>query len=197
MWVFRIPKPFQNGRTPALAALLLCCAQTFFAQASWAESPVGATLIGEAYIPTIWIDPDGCEHWVMDDGLEGYMTPHVNRQGIPVCRRGKTCSVMDADPLFRAGSARISPAGRARLAAFFQTEGALSYIIIGHTDDSGSDGQNIRLSVKRANRVAAIAKANGAQIADVRGYGARFPSASNATQAGMARNRRVEIICIR
>ncbi|MFZ9117949.1 MAG: OmpA family protein, partial [Paracoccaceae bacterium] len=24
------------------------------------------------YIPSIWVDPDGCEHWVMDDGAEGY-----------------------------------------------------------------------------------------------------------------------------
>ena len=23
---------------------------------------------GERYVPGIWIDPDGCEHWVMDDG---------------------------------------------------------------------------------------------------------------------------------
>lgn len=30
---------------------------------------------GERYVPTIWVDPDGCEHWVMDDGWEGYMTP--------------------------------------------------------------------------------------------------------------------------
>ena len=26
------------------------------------------------YIPSIWVDPDGFEHWVMDDGAEGYMT---------------------------------------------------------------------------------------------------------------------------
>ena len=25
----------------------------------------------ESYIPGVWIDPDGCEHWVMDDGVEG------------------------------------------------------------------------------------------------------------------------------
>lgn len=25
-------------------------------------------VIGERYVPTIWVDPDGCEHWVMDDG---------------------------------------------------------------------------------------------------------------------------------
>ena len=33
------------------------------------------TIVGESYEPTVWIDPDGCEHWVMDDGFEGYMSP--------------------------------------------------------------------------------------------------------------------------
>ena len=52
------------------------------------------------YAPAIWIDPDGCEHWVMDDGVEGYMSPHTNRQGIPVCRRGNVCGVMESDQFF-------------------------------------------------------------------------------------------------
>jgi len=25
----------------------------------------------ENYVPTIWTDPDGCQHWVLDDGAEG------------------------------------------------------------------------------------------------------------------------------
>ena len=29
------------------------------------------TVLGERYIPNIWVDPDGCEHWVMDDGVKG------------------------------------------------------------------------------------------------------------------------------
>ena len=66
------------------------------------------------YIPTIWVDPDGCEHWVMDDGVEGYMTPHVTRQGIPVCRRGNTCGVMNSDQFFATDSARIHAAGKQR-----------------------------------------------------------------------------------
>ena len=34
----------------------------------------------------IWIDPDGCQHWYIDDGVEGYMTPRLQRNGRPVCR---------------------------------------------------------------------------------------------------------------
>ena len=155
------------------------------------------TVVGEQYIPTIWVDPDGCEHWVMDDGSEGYMTPHVNRQGIPVCRRGNMCGTMYSDQLFRTDSAHITASGRERLANFFQSTGAISYIIVGHTDSRASDAYNMNLSLRRANAVARIAQSVGARIADVRGYGERMPKASNNTSAGMAQNRRVEIICIR
>ncbi|MEL6563671.1 MAG: OmpA family protein [Pseudomonadota bacterium] len=152
---------------------------------------------GGQYIPTIWVDPDGCEHWVMDDGVEGYMTPHVNRKGIPVCRRGNTCGVMNSDQFFATDSARIHPQGKQRLAEFFQQADATSYIITGHTDSRASDAYNLRLSLNRANSVAAVAQQSGARIADVRGYGERLPAASNQTAQGRAKNRRVEIICIR
>lgn len=149
------------------------------------------------YTPTIWVDPDGCEHWVMDDGSEGFMTPHTNRQGIPVCRRGNVCGMMQSDQFFATDSARIGPQGRARLAQFFKETGAISYIITGHTDSRASDAYNMRLSFRRATSVAKVAAANGAKIADVRGYGERLPVASNGSAHGQAKNRRVEIICIR
>ena len=149
------------------------------------------------YIPTIWVDPDGCEHWVMDDGVEGYMSPHTNRQGIPVCHRGNVCGVMQSDQFFATNSARISKSGQARLRDFFTKNEAVSYIITGHTDSRASDAYNMRLSLNRANSVAKVAQSAGARIADVRGYGERMPAASNGTTSGMAKNRRVEIICIR
>ena len=145
------------------------------------------------YIPTIWVDPDGCEHWVMDDGVEGYMTPHTTRQGIPVCRRGNVCGVMQSDQFFATNSARISKGGQARLDDFFRTNQASSYIITGHTDSRASDAYNMRLSLNRANSVAQVAKSSGARVAGVRGYGERQPAASNGSSSGMAKNRRVEI----
>lgn len=155
------------------------------------------TIQGEQYIPGIWVDPDGCEHWVMDDGVEGYMSPHVNRQGIPVCRRGNVCGVMNSDQFFATDSHRISHAGKQRLAEFFQSASATAYIIAGHTDSRASDAYNMKLSYNRALSVASVAKSVGARISDVRGYGERMPVASNGTSTGMAKNRRVEIICIR
>ena len=174
-------------------------AATFVFQASAADAQTksqGGRDKGQ-YIPTIWVDPDGCEHWVMDDGAEGYMTPNVSRQGIPVCRRGNVCGVMNTDQFFATDSYRIHAQGKQRLAQFFKSTGAISYIISGHTDSRASDEYNMRLSINRANAVAAVAAQSGARIADVRGYGERMPAAPNGSAAGMAQNRRVEIICIR
>jgi len=162
-----------------------------------ADTPSQEGADGGQYIPSIWVDPDGCEHWVMDDGVEGFMTPHVTRKGIPVCRRGNLCGVMNSDQFFKTDSHRIHPAGVKRLTEFFENADATSYIITGHTDSRASDEYNLRLSLQRANSVARVAQASGAQIADVRGYGERLPTASNRTSAGKAKNRRVEIICIR
>ena len=49
---------------------------------------------GERYTPTIWVDPDGCEHWVMDDGWEGFMSLKVDRNGKPTCRKSVICATI-------------------------------------------------------------------------------------------------------
>ena len=181
----------------AMASLTMAAALTVASTSADAQTPSQQGRDKGVYTPTIWVDPDGCEHWVMDDGAEGYMTPHVTRQGIPVCRRGDVCGVMEADQFFATDKYSISPQGRARLAKFFQSTGAVSYIITGHTDSRASDAYNMRLSYNRANAVARIANQVGAKIADVRGYGERMPAVPNNSAANMAKNRRVEIICIR
>lgn len=33
----------------------------------------------------IWVDPTGCDHWIVDDGLEGYLSQRLDRNGKPVC----------------------------------------------------------------------------------------------------------------
>ncbi|MGR3469032.1 MAG: OmpA family protein [Shimia sp.] len=152
---------------------------------------------GESYVPTIWIDPDGCEHWVMDDGWEGYMTLKVDRKGKPTCHKGAVCGVMHTDHWFATASHAITHAGKAHLMQFFQSTGAAGYTIVGHTDSRGSDSYNMRLSQRRAHAVANIAHAAGVRVLDVRGYGERAPIAPNNSAANMAQNRRVEILCAR
>lgn len=162
-----------------------------------------ATLAGhtnthsQRYVPGIWVDPDGCEHWVMDDGAEGYMTPNVTRDGIPVCRRVQACLVESSDQLFAVDKSFINAANTARLQAFFRSAGATSYSIYGHTDSDASDAYNMGLSQRRANAVANIAASVGARISSIRGFGERQPIATNKTAYGKKRNRRVEVICIR
>ena len=105
--------------------------------------------------------------------------------------------MLNSDQLFATDSYRISASGRQRLESFFRSASAAAYVIAGHTDSRASDEYNMRLSYNRAQAVAQIGQSVGAHIADVRGYGERQPIATNGTRAGMAQNRRVEIICIR
>ena len=151
----------------------------------------------EPYKPTIWIDPDGCEHWVMDDGLEGYMDNHLTREGRPVCRKTEVCGIMNTDQFFATDSARLSRPAQEKLAEFFANSPARAFIITGHTDSRASDEYNMRLSTNRARAVAAVGQRAGANIIDIRGYGERMPAADNASAEGRAKNRRVEILCFK
>ena len=47
-------------------------------------------------VPGIWVDPNGCDHWIIDDGVEGYMDARLDPDGKPVCSGV-------ADPTFTAG----------------------------------------------------------------------------------------------
>lgn len=50
----------------------------------------------------IWIDPDGCDHWIIDDGVEGYLSERSTPDGRPVCS-GVADPTMAVGP-FKAGS---------------------------------------------------------------------------------------------
>ncbi|MFW8594274.1 OmpA family protein [Cribrihabitans neustonicus] len=193
-------KAKQAAAVFAVAAAALSIAIAPAAAQEPAAQPQKRVIKGERYVPTIWVDPDGCEHWVMDDGSEGFMTPHVTPDGKPVCRRGSICGVMPADQFFATDRHQINAAGRARLQEFFrkaQAGNARAFVIAGHTDSRASDEYNVRLSQRRADAVAAVARTTGARIAEVRAYGERDPRVPNTSAANMAQNRRVEIYCLR
>jgi len=67
--------------------------------------------------------------------------------------------------------------------------------ITGFTDSSGSDRSNQVLSEQRANSVARYIERKGVSHGRIqaRGFGERYPVASNSTERGRAQNRRVEI----
>ena len=152
---------------------------------------------GDLMIPAIWVDPDGCQHWVMDDGWEGYMDIRLDRNGKPICTPQPTCAVVGTDHLFFGSNEyALSESARAGLANFFRNTGAASYVINGHTDSRAADDYNIELSLLRARAVAEVAAGVGANVKVLKGWGERKPVASNASAAGRAQNRRVEIDCL-
>lgn len=146
----------------------------------------------------VWVDDDGCMHWWADGGLEGYMVPRRNpKTGKPVCLKKNTCLVENTDTLFATDSAKLTAHGRERLRQFFSSAGAFGYAIYGHTDSRASDEYNMDLSQRRARAVGDVARSVGASVERQLGFGERQPIASNSSAAGMAKNRRVEIVCYR
>lgn len=70
-----------------------------------------------------------------------------------------------------------------------------SLLIVGHTDAQGSDTYNQELSTRRANSAANYLQGQGIAIARLRtsGRGELEPVASNDSDAGRQKNRRIEV----
>ena len=70
-----------------------------------------------------------------------------------------------------------------------------SLLIVGHTDAVGSDSYNQNLSQRRARSTASYLVSQGVSVARLQtvGRGETEPVASNETEAGMQKNRRVEV----
>jgi len=82
------------------------------------------------------------------------------------------------------------------LTAMLQSNAALKVWVVGHTDNVGSVETNVTLSGARAAAVvkALVARGIGANRLAPHGAGPYTPVASNATEEGRARNRRVELV---
>jgi outer membrane protein OmpA-like peptidoglycan-associated protein len=101
-----------------------------------------------------------------------------------------------ADFSFDVGSATVKPSMAPVLDKLAQGLDATMHLqVIGHTDSSGSDAVNNPLSLQRAQAVREHLSQHGvvASRIAVEGRGEREPVADNATPAGRAQNRRVEI----
>jgi outer membrane protein OmpA-like peptidoglycan-associated protein len=103
-----------------------------------------------------------------------------------------------SDISFAVGRADLNPRLRPILDQFasgLSQQQGTEVRIIGHTDNTGSDALNDRLSLDRAQSVRDYLLARGvrADTVQVAGRGEREPVADNATEAGRAQNRRVEI----
>lgn len=80
-------------------------------------------------------------------------------------------------------------------ASFLRQQPDLSVEIAGHTDGRGADAFNVNLSKLRATRVlnGLAERKIGRERMTARGYGESVPVADNASDAGRALNRRVEL----
>ena len=111
--------------------------------------------------------------------------------GIPVT------ITLDASVLFDSGKSDLKRGAAAalddaltRLSAYADAE----VTIEGHTDSTGQPADNQKLSVARAEAVKAYLRPRfKGRYLKTAGYGANRPIASNATEAGRAKNRRVAI----
>jgi outer membrane protein OmpA-like peptidoglycan-associated protein len=85
-----------------------------------------------------------------------------------------------------------------KLADFLRKHPNRSVLIEGHTDSVGSEEYNLDLSKKRADAVknALVAKGVGEERITPKGYGKKYPVASNNTSDGRKLNRRVEVVVL-
>ncbi|VVM81485.1 hypothetical protein PS862_02613 [Pseudomonas fluorescens] len=106
--------------------------------------------------------------------------------------------VLRDDVLFAFDKFSLTPSAQGQLDSLLsKLQGAdvVSIKVIGHTDSKGSDAYNQALSDRRASAVADYLLSRGlaANKLTSEGRGEREPVADNETDAGRAKNRRVEL----
>lgn len=100
---------------------------------------------------------------------------------------------------FLPGRADMTPASEAilnELAAMLNDHPTWRLRVEGHTDNTGTKMGNMTLSFKRASAVTAWLATNGVKRKrlDPQGLGDARPIGDNASEAGRAKNRRIEIV---
>ena len=110
--------------------------------------------------------------------------------------KGNTATINNL--FFDLGKATLKPESEPELKRILQVmkeNTALVIEISGHTDNTGSDEINNKLSLERANAVRENLLKGGIDQARIKtkGYGKSKPKADNATEEGRQINRRVEI----
>lgn len=122
--------------------------------------------------------------------------------GAEVIREGEGIIVkFDSGILFDVGKSELKSAAMGNiqnLANSLKENPETNVTIIGHTDDTGSDAVNYRLSERRAEAVKAFTMNQGimANRLSIQGKGEAEPIADNTTEDGRAKNRRVEIVIV-
>lgn len=160
----------------------------------------------------VQVDENGCPQDRDKDGVADFRDhcpgtaagAAVDANGCPPVVATKSAEVTDAgtwlykDIQFENNKAdlkRTSYGTLNEISSALRTQPKLIIEIQGHTDGSGARSYNLTLSRHRAQSVKTYLETRGIDPTrmTVRGYGPDRPIASNASEEGRARNRRVEI----
>jgi outer membrane protein OmpA-like peptidoglycan-associated protein len=133
------------------------------------------------------------------DRQEAELRRRTAGTGIDVSRDGDVIKLNLPDAVtFDFNSASLKPQFRPALDGVASTLADYPQTVVeisGHTDSVGSDAYNQRLSEERAGSVAnyLVGKGLVRERFEIVGMGERYPVASNDSDDGRARNRRVEV----
>lgn len=133
------------------------------------------------------------------DNQEAELRAQLRGTGVSVTREGNRIVLnMPSNITFQTDQDAIMP-------GFYPTLNSVALVlrkfnrtlvdVDGYTDSTGSDSYNLALSERRAQSVASYLQAQGidGRRFAIQGFGKADPVATNATEAGRAQNRRVEI----
>jgi len=141
--------------------------------------------------------PGGVKLDVTAGGFVDTLTTFLNSKDVTL-NRSFTFDELQFDP----GSARLSPISKPQLeqlAAVLKAYRTVLISVAGHTDNAGDPSANLRLSAQRAAAVKQALVGQGVAPARVtdEGFGSERPIASNDTENGRAKNRRVELVVVK
>ncbi len=110
-------------------------------------------------------------------------------------------SVVLNNVFYETGLFKLKPESKIeldRLVKFMQVNPTVKLEVAGHTDNVGTDANNLTLSQKRATEVVNFMVAAGIDKTRLvpKGYGATKPISDNDTEVGRGQNRRTEIMII-
>ena len=190
-------------RLPALAAT--CAACLLAACATPGEAPVSDQLPAAHPADTPRTStsaparPTPSPGWAAERGQLAERLKALPDLHVAITPDGALQLVLPAADAFPRDGSEPTPPLRARLdriAAVLVDAPRTQLLVLGHTDSIGSELYNLQLSIRRAEAVAEHLRTRGIALARLTadGRGEAEPVADNATDAGRAANRRVEIL---
>src|SRR5262245_4735997 len=105
------------------------------------------------------------------------------------------------DVLFATGRAEVAAGGMRSIgkpAEWLKKNPTRNLLIEGHTDNTGSEDFNMRLSQQRAEAVRdqLVSRGVGPDRITTKGYGPKYPVVANDSASGRQQNRRVEVVVL-